>query len=110
MVVSYLFETITRRLNAYNETEDIVNYLYRGCKDFMYYDVNCLLKEKTSIHVSKVKISLLMCTIQYLSQMKAQLERYQFIQETTDFKATSHCASEYLMKTEIIGHSIRLFK
>lgn len=66
MVVSYLFETITRRLNAYNETEDIVNYLYRGCKDFMYYDVNCLLKEKTSIHVSKVNISLLMCTIQYL--------------------------------------------
>lgn len=47
MVVSYLFETITRRLNAYNETEDIVNYLYRGCKNFIYYDANCLLKEKT---------------------------------------------------------------
>lgn len=106
MVVSYLFETITRRLNAYNETEDIVNYLYRGCKDFIYYDVNSCFQGQNFI----IDVHYSIFNILLLSQMKAPLERYQFIQETTDFKATSHCASEYLMKTEIIGHSIRLFK
>lgn len=63
MVVSYFFEIIIRRLNVYNEIEDIVNYLYWGCKDLMYYDVNCFLKEKILIYVFKVKILLLMCII-----------------------------------------------